>query len=67
MRYNMSVQKQKDLPNPCNILFVIARDSILCSFAEGGCSPKFLIIDDGWQDITNEFRKEGELLVEGTQ
>ncbi|PON85231.1 Glycosyl hydrolase [Trema orientale] len=34
---------------------------------EGGCSPKFLIIDDGWQDTVNEFRKEGQPLVEGTQ
>lgn len=37
------------------------------SFLEGGCSPKFLIIDDGWQDTVNEFRKEGEPLIEGTQ
>lgn len=37
------------------------------SFEEGGCSPKFLIIDDGWQDVTNEFQKEGEPIVEGTQ
>ncbi|KAI8018053.1 putative galactinol--sucrose galactosyltransferase 2 [Camellia lanceoleosa] len=28
---------------------------------------KFLIIDDGWQDTVNEFRKEGEPLIEGTQ
>ncbi|XVF49744.1 hypothetical protein PTKIN_Ptkin04bG0038200 [Pterospermum kingtungense] len=39
----------------------------LQSFSDGGCSPKFLIIDDGWQDTFNEFRKEGEPLVEGTQ
>ncbi|KAL4382864.1 hypothetical protein GQ457_15G006560 [Hibiscus cannabinus] len=39
----------------------------LQSFSEGGCSPKFLIIDDGWQDTVNEFRKEGEPLIEGTQ
>lgn len=39
----------------------------LQSFLEGGCSPKFLIIDDGWQDTVNEFRKEGEPLIEGTQ
>ncbi|XWS47860.1 hypothetical protein CRYUN_Cryun13aG0021700 [Craigia yunnanensis] len=37
------------------------------SFLDGGCSPKFLIIDDGWQDTLNEFRKEGEQLIEGTQ
>ncbi|KAG8638751.1 probable galactinol--sucrose galactosyltransferase 2 [Manihot esculenta] len=36
-------------------------------FMEGGCSPKFLIIDDGWQDTVNEFSKEGEPPIEGTQ
>ncbi|XVE56686.1 hypothetical protein DITRI_Ditri04bG0030600 [Diplodiscus trichospermus] len=39
----------------------------LQSLSDGGCSPKFLIIDDGWQDTINEFRKEGEPLIEGTQ
>ncbi|KAF3436781.1 hypothetical protein FNV43_RR19534 [Rhamnella rubrinervis] len=39
----------------------------LKSFNEGGCSPKFLIIDDGWQHTTNEFCKEGEPHIEGTQ
>ncbi|OMO94433.1 Raffinose synthase [Corchorus capsularis] len=39
----------------------------LQSLSDGGCSPKFLIIDDGWQDTVNEFRKEGEPLIEGTQ
>ncbi|XP_070027281.1 probable galactinol--sucrose galactosyltransferase 2 isoform X3 [Nicotiana sylvestris] len=39
----------------------------LQSFLEGGCSPKFLIIDDGWQDAVNEFQKEGEPLIEETQ
>ncbi|XP_022729354.1 probable galactinol--sucrose galactosyltransferase 2 [Durio zibethinus] len=39
----------------------------LQSFLDGGCSPKFLIIDDGWQDTFNEFRKEGEPPIEGTQ
>ncbi|EXB94449.1 hypothetical protein L484_018950 [Morus notabilis] len=39
----------------------------LKSFKEGGCSPKFVIIDDGWQHTVNEFHKEGEPLVEGTQ
>ncbi|KAA8542203.1 hypothetical protein F0562_023355 [Nyssa sinensis] len=38
----------------------------LQSFSEGGCSPKFLIIDDGWQETVNEFHKEGEPLIEGT-
>ncbi|KAF2314135.1 hypothetical protein GH714_023606 [Hevea brasiliensis] len=36
-------------------------------FLEGGCSPKFLIIDDGWQETVNEFCKEGEAPIEGTQ
>ncbi|XP_075503723.1 putative galactinol--sucrose galactosyltransferase 2 [Primulina tabacum] len=39
----------------------------LQSFKEGGISPKFLIIDDGWQETVNEFIKEGEPLIEGTQ
>ncbi|PSR95905.1 Galactinol--sucrose galactosyltransferase [Actinidia chinensis var. chinensis] len=39
----------------------------LQSFQEGGCLPKFLIIDDGWQETVNEFHKEGQPLVEGTQ
>ncbi|KAL5544041.1 hypothetical protein UlMin_007825 [Ulmus minor] len=39
----------------------------LKSFMDGGCLPKFLIIDDGWQETINEFQKEGEPLVEGTQ
>ncbi|PIN27052.1 Galactinol--sucrose galactosyltransferase [Handroanthus impetiginosus] len=37
------------------------------SFLEGGCPPKFLIIDDGWQDTSNEFQKDGEPFVEGSQ
>ncbi|XP_043704808.1 probable galactinol--sucrose galactosyltransferase 2 isoform X1 [Telopea speciosissima] len=37
------------------------------SLAEGGCPPRFLIIDDGWQDTINEFSKEGEPFLEGTQ
>ena len=36
------------------------------SFQEGGCSPKFLIIDDGWQETVNEFHKDGEPIIEGT-
>ncbi|KAL9266268.1 putative galactinol--sucrose galactosyltransferase 2, partial [Drosera capensis] len=37
------------------------------SFSEGGVRPKFLIIDDGWQDTFNEFVKEGEPPKEGVQ
>lgn len=42
---------------------------LMCSysFKEGGISPKYLIIDDGWQETVNEFQKEGEPLIEGTQ
>ncbi|CAA7395888.1 unnamed protein product [Spirodela intermedia] len=39
----------------------------LQSLSEGGCTPSFLIIDDGWQETVNEFQKEGEAHVEGTQ
>lgn len=37
------------------------------SLSRGGCAPRFLIIDDGWQDTYNEFREEGEEHTEGTQ
>ncbi|OVA20555.1 Glycosyl hydrolases 36 [Macleaya cordata] len=39
----------------------------LQSLSEGGCPARFLIIDDGWQDTVNEFDREGEPLIEGTQ
>lgn len=45
-----------------NIHYTISR-----SLSEGGTPARFLIIDDGWQHIVNEFRKEGEPPIEGTQ
>ncbi|RVW75140.1 putative galactinol--sucrose galactosyltransferase 2 [Vitis vinifera] len=39
----------------------------LQSFLEGGCPPKFLIIDDGWQETINEFHKGSKLHIDGTQ
>ncbi|XP_020235790.1 probable galactinol--sucrose galactosyltransferase 2 [Cajanus cajan] len=39
----------------------------LQSLSNGGCSPKFIIIDDGWQETINTFQKEGEPMIEGTQ
>ncbi|KAI5559799.1 hypothetical protein BDE02_16G002100 [Populus trichocarpa] len=39
----------------------------LKSLSEGGTPAKFLIIDDGWQDTTNEFQKEGEPFIDGSQ
>ncbi|KAG5252349.1 galactinol--sucrose galactosyltransferase [Salix suchowensis] len=39
----------------------------LRSLSEGGTPAKFLIIDDGWQDTTNEFQKEGEPFIDGSQ
>ncbi|CAA2973454.1 probable galactinol--sucrose galactosyltransferase 2 [Olea europaea subsp. europaea] len=39
----------------------------LLSFKEGGIPPKFLIIDDGWQETAKKLHKEGQPLVEGTQ
>ncbi|KAL5574811.1 hypothetical protein UlMin_016510 [Ulmus minor] len=39
----------------------------LKSLSEGGTPAKFVIIDDGWQDVSNEFQKEGEPYVEGSQ
>ncbi|KAK1295360.1 putative galactinol--sucrose galactosyltransferase 2 [Acorus calamus] len=37
------------------------------SLSAGGSPARFLIIDDGWQSTINEFHKEGEPLIEGTQ
>ncbi|XP_077210540.1 putative galactinol--sucrose galactosyltransferase 2 [Tasmannia lanceolata] len=37
------------------------------SLSSGGTPARFLIIDDGWQDTFNEFRREGEPIIEGTQ
>ncbi|CAJ2644507.1 unnamed protein product [Trifolium pratense] len=37
------------------------------SLSSGGFTPKFIIIDDGWQETLNEFHKEGESIIEGTQ
>ncbi|XP_010250976.1 PREDICTED: probable galactinol--sucrose galactosyltransferase 2 [Nelumbo nucifera] len=37
------------------------------SLAQGGCPPRFLIIDDGWQETINEFHREGKPHIEGTQ
>lgn len=39
----------------------------LKSLSEGGTPARFLIIDDGWQDVDNEFQKEGEPIIEGSQ
>jgi hypothetical protein len=36
------------------------------SLREGGAPPKFLIIDDGWQEIVNEFKDVDEALLEQT-
>ncbi|KAK9152341.1 hypothetical protein Syun_010650 [Stephania yunnanensis] len=41
--------------------------SVRFSLSEGGTPARFLIIDDGWQDVGNEFQKEGEPLIEGSQ
>jgi hypothetical protein len=48
-------------------LFFINFLSISPSLSQGGTPARFLIIDDGWQDTTNEFQKEGEPFVEGSQ
>ncbi|PKI65361.1 hypothetical protein CRG98_014243 [Punica granatum] len=58
------------LVNSGDNLFEVIKDSIKCVIALallGGCSPRFLIIDDGWQDTFNEFQKEGEPFIQGTQ
>ena len=41
----------------------------LCSLAEGGTPPRFLIIDDGWQQIGSENKEESNNAVvqEGAQ
>ncbi|PIA51544.1 hypothetical protein AQUCO_01100416v1, partial [Aquilegia coerulea] len=37
------------------------------SLSAGGFPARFLIIDDGWQQTTNEFKKDNEPFIEGTQ
>lgn len=38
------------------------------SLSEGGTPPKFLIIDDGWQQIGNEDKGQSDVVVqEGAQ
>ncbi|KAI3442218.1 Galactinol--sucrose galactosyltransferase [Psidium guajava] len=39
----------------------------LKSLSDGGTPAKFIIIDDGWQDTSNQFQKEGEPFVDGSQ
>lgn len=39
-----------------------------CSLSAGGTPPRFLIIDDGWQQIGNEFKDQPSVVVqEGAQ
>lgn len=39
-----------------------------CSLSAGGTPPKFLIIDDGWQQIENKPKEESNCSVqEGAQ
>lgn len=44
------------------------RASYGCSLSEGGSPPRFLIIDDGWQQIENKSLKDTNAVVqEGAQ
>jgi hypothetical protein len=36
------------------------------SLREGGAPPRFLIIDDGWQETVDEFKEVDETLCEQT-
>ncbi|KAF6153868.1 hypothetical protein GIB67_001101 [Kingdonia uniflora] len=45
----------------------VSLDLLLFSLSDGGTPAKFLIIDDGWQDVDNEFQKEGGPFVQGSQ
>lgn len=38
-----------------------------CSLAEGGTPPRFLIIDDGWQQIGEEGTDSNCVVQEGAQ
>lgn len=39
-----------------------------CSLSEGGAPPRFLIIDDGWQQIGSEVKDQKDVVVqEGAQ
>ncbi|XP_068644033.1 probable galactinol--sucrose galactosyltransferase 2 [Aristolochia californica] len=42
-------------------------DDGLKSLSEGGVPPRFLIIDDGWQQIGNEAKESGCAVQEGAQ
>jgi raffinose synthase len=42
-------------------------DEGLKSLSEGGTPPKFLIIDDGWQQIENKEKDENCVVQEGAQ
>ncbi|XP_068636562.1 probable galactinol--sucrose galactosyltransferase 2 isoform X1 [Aristolochia californica] len=42
-------------------------DEGLKSLSEGGVPPRFLIIDDGWQQIGNEAKDSGCVVQEGAQ
>lgn len=46
---------------------MVLTDLCSSSLSEGRTPPKFLLIDDGWQDTRNEFKKEGEPAAEGSQ
>ena len=39
---------------------------LFCSLREGGAPPRFLIIDDGWQETVDEFKEVDETLREQT-
>jgi hypothetical protein len=39
----------------------------ICSLSEGGTPPRFLIIDDGWQQIESKAKDPGCVVQEGAQ
>ena len=57
------------LPSSKSVFFILPSHilSNKISLSKGGTPARFLIIDDGWQDTTNEFQKEEEPFVEGSQ
>ena len=46
---------------------IVVLSGYCCSLSKGGAPPKFLIIDDGWQQIGNENKDNNCVVQEGAQ
>lgn len=49
-------------------LSCLTKNIHFCSLSDGGTPPRFLIIDDGWQQIGSEVKEDSNCVVqEGAQ